>query len=158
MGQIPENIMVCYCQQRWMFFWDSRLLLRYTVLLEAPMWEILVFVTVANTLFTTMTSPKITEFMWQLLLGALLIVESKCTNNSWLECLELSHGLSRSLRGQKAGLWTKRYVLFVEKGNIDERRSEKSYWCMIEGSYAGLDIEEHPCRNRYQDLIYFRWK
>ena len=52
------------------------------------------------------------------------VVESKCSNNSWLECLELSHGLSRS-RGQKAGLWTKRYVLFVEKGNSDEKRSGK---------------------------------
>ena len=48
-------------------------------------------------------------------------------------------------------------MLFVEKENIDKRRSEKGYWRMIEGSQnAGLDIEEHPCWNRYPDLIYFR--
>ena len=32
------------------------------------------------------------------------VVESKSTNNAGLECLGLSHGLSRSLRGKKAGL------------------------------------------------------
>ena len=55
------------------------------------------------------------------------VVESKSANNAGLECLGLSHDSSRSLRGHKARLWTKRYVLFVEKGNIDKRRSEKGF-------------------------------
>ena len=67
-----------------------------------------------------------------------------------MECLELSHGLSRSLRGQKAGLWTKRYVLFVEKGNIDKRRSKKGFgaWSkvamqdwILKNMLAGTDIK-----------------
>ena len=35
-------------------------------------------------------------------------------------------GSSRSLRGQKAGLGTRCYVVFVKKGNIEGRRSQKN--------------------------------
>ena len=49
------------------------------------------------------------------------VVEPKSTNNVGLKCLGLSHDSSRSLRGQKAGLWTKWYVVFVEKGDIEWR-------------------------------------
>ena len=41
--------------------------------------------------------------------------------------LRLSHDSSGSLRGQKAGLGTRWYVLFVEKGNIERRRSETGF-------------------------------
>ena len=34
-------------------------------------------------------------------------------------------GSSKSSRGEKAGLWTRCYVLFVKKGNIEARRSQK---------------------------------
>ena len=63
----------------------------------------------------------------------------------------MSHasGSSRSLRGQKAGLRTKRYVLFVEKGNIGKRKPEKGFgtqskmamqvW-ILKNILAGTDI------------------
>ena len=44
-------------------------------------------------------------------------------------------------------------MLFFEKGNIEQRRER--FWYTIEDGYAGLDIEEHPYWNRYQDQIYF---
>ena len=43
------------------------------------------------------------------------VVESKCTNNAWLEYLGLSHGSSRSLRGQKAVLWAKKICVVCLK-------------------------------------------
>ena len=41
--------------------------------------------------------------------------------------LGLSHDSSRSFRRQKARLWTRWYVLFVEKGNIEQTRSQKGF-------------------------------
>ena len=41
--------------------------------------------------------------------------------------LGLCHDSSRSLRGQKAGIWTRCYALSVEKGNIEQRRSQKGF-------------------------------
>ena len=46
--------------------------------------------------------------------------------------LGLSHDSSRSLRGQKARLWTKCYVLSVRKGNIKRRKSQKDFGMRLE--------------------------
>ena len=58
---------------------------------------------------------------------------------------------SGSLRGQKDGLWTRCYVLFDEKGNIEQRRYRKvlvcQAWYAINCDYNQLQLSDsnHDC-------------